>query len=102
MKYIVNTTYIVMPSMHGMWYNFMLEKFIPAIEANPHYKSIRFTRLLSDQEEKHFTYSLQIDIEELAGYYNYMKVTLPEYAEYAQQMFDCELTHFVSLMKVIK
>ncbi len=101
-KYIVNTTYIIMPSMHGQWYKFMMESFIPSIEKIDLYGKVRFTRLLSEQEEKHFTYSLQIDCYELRAYHNYIKVTLPEYVEFVSQLFDAEVTHFVSLLKMIK
>lgn len=102
MKYIINTTYIVSPYMHGAWYEFMTTKFIPMLEQNEEYCSLRFTRLLSEQEEKHFTYSLQLDSPELSGYYHYMKTIMPEYVEFANTLFDAEATHFVSLLKVIK
>ncbi len=101
-KYIVNTTYIVMPAMHGAWYKFMMESFIPSIEKNELYGSTRFTRLLSSEVEKHFTYSLQIDCGELEAYHNYMKKILPEYVEFTSQLFDAEVTHFVSLLKIVK
>lgn len=100
--YIVNTTFIVMPTVHGNWYNFVMEKFLPALEANPIYGNIRFTRLLSEQEEKHLTYSLQIDCVDMSAYNNYMGVTLQEYTEYASSLFDAEVVHFVSLLKMVK
>lgn len=100
--YIVNTTFIVMPTVHGTWYEFVNEKYIPSLEVNPVYGSIRFTRLLSDQEEKHFTYSLQIDCKDLGAYHHYMKVSLAEYSEFAHSLFDAEVVHFVSLLKLIK
>ncbi len=100
-KYIVNTTYIISPYMHGGWYKFMVEKFIPTIEADSNFGTVRFTRLLSSEEEKHFTYSLQIDCSELYGYHHYTKSVMSDYNEHASQMFDTEITHFISLLKVI-
>ncbi|MEG0499711.1 MAG: DUF4286 family protein [Rikenellaceae bacterium] len=100
--YIVNTTFIVMPSVHGSWYEFFTEKFLPSIEGNPLYGSYRFTRLLSEQVEQHFTYSLQIDCAEMSAYHHYMKVSLPEYREFATSLFDAEVVHFVSFMKLLK
>lgn len=100
--YIVNTTFIVMPTVHGMWYEFVTEKYLPSLEENPIYGTVRFTRLLSEQEEKHFTYSLQIDCKELSVYHNYMKVSLAEYSEFSHSLFDAEVVHFVSLLKLIK
>ncbi len=91
-----------MPAMHGAWHKFMLEKFIPYVEESELYCKTRFTRLLSSEVEKHFTYSLQIECAELEAYHNYMKNTLQEYLEFSQQLFDSEATHFVSLLKVIK
>lgn len=100
--YIVNTTFIVRPTVHGAWYKFMVEKFLPAVEAISVYGSFRFTRLLSDQEEKHFTYSLQIDCCDIPAYQNYMGVTLVEYSDFAKSLFDAEVVHFVSLLKIIE
>lgn len=100
--YIVNTTFIVMPSVHGAWYEFVMEKYLPSINANPIYGNVCFTRLLSDQQEKHFTYSLQIHCSELEAYHNYMKVSLTEYSEFAAALFDVEVVHFVSLLKILK
>ena len=100
--YIVNTTFIVMPTVHGNWHNFMIEKFLPAIKANSVYGNFRFSRLLAEEVEKHFTYSLQIDCEDIPAYQNYMKVTLPEYTEFSTALFDAEVVHFVSLLKVIE
>ncbi len=88
--------------MHGAWYEFMTKQFIPSLESNAEYCSLRFTRLLSEQEEKHFTYSLQLDSSELSGYYHYIKNIMPEYVDFAKTLFDAEVTHFVSLLKVIK
>lgn len=100
--YIVNTTFIVMPTVHGLWYEFVTEKYLPSLEQNPIYGNIRFTRLLSEQQEKHFTYSLQIDCSELSAYHSYMSVSMVEYSEFAHSLFDAEVVHFVSLLKLIK
>lgn len=100
--YIVNTTFIVMPTVHGAWFEFFTEKYLPSVEANSMFGSIRFTRLLSEQLEKHFTYSLQIDCEDLPAYFHFMKVSLAEYSEFSTQLFDAEVVHFVSLLKLLK
>ncbi|MEG1553807.1 MAG: DUF4286 family protein [Rikenellaceae bacterium] len=95
--YIVNTTFIVSPSVHGNWYKFMIDKFIPTLIQ----KKV-FTRLLSDQVEKHFTYSLQVYVEDIAEYKLFTEETLLEYQQFATEMFDTEVMHFTSLLKIIK
>lgn len=91
-----------MPSVHGNWYKFMEDKFIPSISSNHIFGNIRFTRLLSEQVEKHFTYSLQIDCADMSVYQNFMSEILPEYSEFTTSMFDVEVVHFVSLLKLIE
>ena len=91
-----------MPTVHGNWHKFMIDKFLPAIEANSVYGTFRFSRLLSEDVEKHFTYSLQIDCKDIPSYQNYMKVTLPEYTEFSTSLFDAEVVHFVSLLKIVE
>lgn len=95
--YIVNTTFIISPTVHGAWYKFITEKFIPTLTR----KSV-FTRLLSEQVEKHFTYSLQVYIEDMQAYKQVTEETLLEYQDFATEMFDTEVMHFTSLMKIIK
>lgn len=95
--YIVNTTFIISPSVHGAWYKFMTEKFIPTLTQ----KRV-FTRLLSEQVEKHFTYSLQVYIADMPAYKQFTEETLLEYQHFATEMFDAEAMHFTSLMKIIE
>lgn len=94
--YIVNTTFIIAPTVHGAWYKFITEKFIPTIGQ----KKV-FTRLLSEQVEQHFTYSLQVYIDDMAQYKHFTEETLLEYQHFATEMFDAEVMHFTSLMKII-
>lgn len=95
--YIVNTTFIVSPTVHGAWYNFVTEKFIPTITQ----KTV-FTRLLSEQIEQHFTYSLQVYVDDICAYKQFNTETLLEYQEFATEMFDTEAMFFTSLMKIIE
>lgn len=95
--YIVNTTFIISPTVHGAWYKFATEKFIPSIGT----KHV-FTRLLSEQVEQHFTYSLQVYLEDMAEYKKFREETLLEYQDFVTEMFDAEVMHFTSLMKIIE
>ncbi len=98
--YIVNTTFIVSPAVHGNWYDFFTKKFIPSVKEK--YEKTVFTRVLSEQVEKHFTYSFQVYVADIAGYQKYMEEVIAEYHNFAPEMFDAEAMHFTSLMKIIE
>lgn len=51
--YIVNTSFMVEPSVHDRWLKFVTEKYIPALRARGFGKVV-FTRVLSVDAEDHF------------------------------------------------
>ena len=62
--YIVNTSFMVEPSVHDRWLKFVTEKYIPALRARGFGKVV-FTRVLSVDAEDHFTYSLQVNADDM-------------------------------------
>lgn len=98
--YIINTTFIVSPPAHGNWYDFFTKKFIPSVKEI--YGKIVFTRVLSEQTEQHFTYSLQVYVDNIQYYQRYMEDTVSGYNDFAAEMFDAEVMHFTSLMKILE
>ena len=65
--YIVNTSFMVEPSVHDRWLKFVTEKYIPALRARGFGKVV-FTRVLSVDAEDHFTYSLQVNADDMEAY----------------------------------
>ena len=67
--YIVNTSFMVEPSVHDRWLKFVTEKYIPALRARGFGKVV-FTRVLSVDAEDHFTYSLQVNADDMEAYHS--------------------------------
>lgn len=96
--YIVSTTYVVDPSVHGRWYEFFTQKFIPTLQP----RRVVFTRVLSEQSDGHYTYSLQIDAEDIADYQTIEGELIGECAEFCTELFQDKVLHFTTLLKKIE
>lgn len=77
--YIVNTSFMVEPSVHDRWLKFVTEKYIPALRARGFGKVV-FTRVLSVEAEDHFTYSLQVNADDMEAYRLIVDELFAEYA----------------------
>ena len=91
--YIVNTSFMVEPSVHDRWLKFVTEKYIPALRARGFGKVV-FTRVLSVEAEDHFTYSLQVNADDMELF--------AEYAATAGALFGQRVLWFNSLMKRVE
>lgn len=100
--YIVNISFMVSAAVHGNWYDFVHNKFLAQVEQDPLIKDIVFSRVLGDEVQTHFTYSLQMFVEEISHYTQLRKELLNEYQTFSAELFDAEVTHFVTVMKVLK
>ena len=63
---------------------------------------IVFTRVLSERTEDHFTYSLQVALEDMAAYRLYAEEIFPEYAGTARKVFGDRVLWFNSLLKRVE
>ena len=95
MNYIVNTTFIVNPELHDSWYRDIVNDFLPKLKLDEEHKNIVFTRIMSQNGEQHFTYSIQIYIDEIRQYN-------AEYKESATKKLGTEIMYFTSVMKVLE
>lgn len=100
--YIINATFVVSPAVHGNWYDFFVHKFLPALKSHCPDSELVFSRLLSQQKEQHFTYSLQIPVAEISDYTALSAGVLSEYGAFSAELFDAEVTHFISVLKRIE
>ena len=84
--YIVNTSFMVEPSVHDRWLKFVTEKYIPALRARGFGKVV-FTRVLSVEAEAY-----RLIVDELFA----------EYAATAGALFGQRVLWFNSLMKRVE
>lgn len=99
--YIINTSFVVEGAIHGNWYEFMTEKFIVHLKTLG-YKDIIFTRVLSDQVEKHFTYSLQIHLDSIPDYQKYINEVMKEYIDITNPIYGIKVLYLNTLLKKIE
>ena len=106
--YIVNTTFMVEPPVHDRWYDLFAGKFMPFLrEAGfggddaQGQRRIVFTRVLTDNGDPHYTYSLQVEVSDTAEYQRFMQDVMGEYSSIAGPLFGKQALHFTSLLKKI-
>ena len=99
--YIVNTSFMVEPSVHDRWLKFVTERYIPALRARGFGKVV-FTRVLSVDAEDHFTYSLQVNADDMEAYRLIVDELFAEYAATAGALFGQRVLWFNSLMKRVE
>lgn len=87
--------------IHGQWFEFFTQKFIPQLKTKSGFDNIVFTRVLSEQVEKHFTYSLQIHLDSITDYKQYQDEIFNEYIDFADPIFGSKVLYFTSLLKKI-
>ncbi|MEG1414128.1 MAG: DUF4286 family protein [Mucinivorans sp.] len=95
--YIVSTTFVVDPSIHGRWYEFFTTKFITTLQW-----PVIFTRVLSAQSDGQYTYSLQVEVPDIENYQNYQNGPLDECLDFSLTMFGEKVLHFTTLLKKIE
>lgn len=99
--YIINTSFIVEPPVHGQWYEFFTMKFIPYLRENG-FTNLIFTRVLTDENNPHYTYSLQIPESSITDYERFMNDAMKEYSAVAAPWFAEKALHYTSLLKIIE
>ncbi len=99
--YIVNTSFSVDPRVHARWLETLRGGYIPSLRLRG-LQSIVLTRVLSERAEDHFTYSLQVGLEDMAAYRIYVEEIFPEYAGMARKAFGDRVLWFNSLLKRVE
>lgn len=99
--YIVNTTFVIQPLVHDMWYGFFVEKIIPQIKAQG-YNICAFTRVLHEQSEGHYSYSLQVQARDITEVQKFQTEVIQEYAVLARKLYNDNVLHFTSVLKKIQ
>lgn len=92
---------MVEPSAHGLWYEFITTKFVPRVKEDG-FGEVIFTRVLSQQVEAHYTYSLQIHLDSMADFSRYQDEIFQDYIEITTPMFGTKVVFFNSVLKKIE
>ncbi|MFI3295142.1 MAG: DUF4286 family protein [Rikenellaceae bacterium] len=98
--YIINTTFVVEPAVHGRWYEFCTQKFIPHLQSIG-MQVLVFSRILHEESTGHYSYSLQINAPQISDYQQFMREPLAEYVESARAQYGEQTLHFTTLLKKI-
>lgn len=106
--YIINTSFMVEPPVHERWYDLFGHKFMPYLREagfggndSDGQRRIVFTRVLTDNGDPHYTYSLQVEVPDTAEYQRFMQDVMGEYSSIAGPLFGEQVLHFTSLLKKI-
>ena len=99
--YILNTSFMVDYDVHERWLETFGGRFLPFLrEAG--FDGMIFSRVVSNGNEGHFTYSLQIPLADLSRYKEYTEDILGDYAATIAPAFGEKVLWFVSLLKKIE
>lgn len=99
--YIINVSFMVSAPVHGNWHDFVHNKFIPELVKESMIEKVIFARVLGEEVQNHFTYSLQMYVKEISYYVRLRKGLLGDYQSFSTELFDTEVTHFITVMKII-
>lgn len=92
---------MVEPPVHDRWYELITGKVIPHLCRLGFARPV-FTRVLTNDRNAHYTYSLQVDMSDTAEYMRFMDEVIGEYSNIAEALFGENVLHFSSLLKKIE
>ncbi len=98
--YTVNTSFMVEPDVQEHWLRIVKTKYIPFLRENG-YERLLLTRVLSSENTDHFTYSLQVTIDEMSDYTRLTEELFEEYINVMTPIFGQKVMWFISLLKHI-
>ena len=98
--YIVNTTFIVSPVHHEQWLKLVREDYIPLLEDSGFGGAV-LSRVLSQQAEEHFTYSLMVDVASVPDYHLITGPLFDRYRAMAEPLLGEPPVWFTTLLKKV-
>lgn len=99
--YILNTSFMVEYDVHELWLDTFRNRFLPFLREAGFAEPI-FTKVISNDTEGHFTYSLQVPMADLSRYEEFNRDILGEYAATYRPVFEEKVLWFVSLLKKVE
>lgn len=98
--YILNTSFMVDHDVHERWLATFRGRFLPFLREAGFAEPL-FTRVVSNDNEGHSTYSLQLPMADLSHYKEYTEEILADYAATTTPVFGEKVVWFVSLLKKV-
>ena len=100
LMYILNTSFMVEYDVHERWLDTFRNRFLPFLRESGFAEPV-FTKVISNDNEGHFTYSLQVPMADLSRYDEFNRDILSEYAATYRPVFGEKVLWFSSLLKKI-
>ena len=88
-------------AVHARWLEMIKKNFLPFVRENG-YGDLVFTRVLSNDSQGEFTYSLQVHIEDMGKYNDFTERVMEEYLAVYPAVFGEKVLHFSTLLKKIE
>ncbi|MDR2885323.1 MAG: DUF4286 family protein [Rikenellaceae bacterium] len=98
--YRLNISFAVEPDAVTAWTDLMRGKFIPYLRENG-FQRLALSRVLTEHHDGHFTFSLLMELDDVAAYRRVTEELWDEYAQMNEMMFGTDVVWFMSLMKEI-
>ncbi|MCC8088181.1 MAG: DUF4286 family protein [Rikenellaceae bacterium] len=99
--YILNTSFMVEYDVHDLWLDMIRNRVVPYIRSKG-FPDLTFTKVISNDNGGHHTYSLQVEMDDLAHYSLFMDDILAEYASICAPVFGEKALYFTSLLKKVE
>ncbi|MDR0953845.1 MAG: DUF4286 family protein [Rikenellaceae bacterium] len=96
--YILNTSFMVDHEVHDQWLDGFRREFLPALRGAG-FDGLIFTKVISNDNESHFTYSLQVPMADLSRYEEFNREILGGYGAEIRPRFGEKVLWFGSVLK---
>lgn len=96
--YLVNTSFSIEPHVLRAWLEIIKEDYIPLLERGG-FRVVALSRVISAEAVAHFTYSLLVEVADMARYKELTEDVFGEYLAIAGPLFGTDVMWFTSLMK---
>ena len=96
--YLVNTSFVVEPNLLERWIGIIKQSYIPLLD-KAGFTVAAFSRVISVDPIEHFTYSLLVEVPDMARYKELTEDLFGEYLAIADPMFGSGVLWFTTLMK---
>ena len=96
--YILNISFMVDYDVHDRWLEAFRNRFLPHLHTLGFTERV-FTKVISNDAEGHFTYSLQIPLADLERYRELTEEVMGDYAATYFPVYGEKVLWFASLLK---
>ena len=98
--YILNISFMVDYDVHDHWLDSFRNRFLPHLRQAGFAEPV-FTKVISNESDGHFTYSLQIPMPDLERYKELTEEIMGDYGNTYFPVYGEKVLWFVSLLKKV-